>query len=153
MLTLLLPKELQEIFVKNIRNFNRVCNISRSNNCIFGACKRYGWKWGRIKETKKYLPKEVIERSYYRFLSILNTINSYLHLFETNFCTGIAKSCFISCIRKKWFFSQKSAPYRVADPIGGKNFSPKCQNAPYRVGDPIGGTFLKKKIVFSGCSL
>ena len=34
------------------------------------------------------------------------------------------------------------------DPIGGKNFSPKCQNAPYRVGDPIGGTFLKKKSFF-----
>ena len=34
------------------------------------------------------------------------------------------------------------------DPIGGKNFSQKCQNAPYRVGHPIGGTFSKKNLFF-----
>ena len=41
-------------------------------------------------------------------------------------------------------------PYSIqsTDPIGGKNFSQKCQNAPYRVADPIGGTVSTKKSFF-----
>ena len=33
--------------------------------------KRYGWKWGQVKGTKKYYPKEVIEKEIERINEIM----------------------------------------------------------------------------------
>ena len=41
--------------------------------------KRYGWKWGQIKGTKKYYPKEVIEKEIERINEIMQNYQKQRH--------------------------------------------------------------------------
>ena len=42
--------------------------------------KRYGWKWGQVKGTKKYYPKEVIEKEIERINGIMQNYQKKKHL-------------------------------------------------------------------------
>ena len=41
--------------------------------------KRYGWKWGQVKGTKKYYPKEVIEKEIERINEIMQNYQKQRH--------------------------------------------------------------------------
>ena len=48
--------------------------------------KRYGWKWGQVKGTKKYYPKEVIEKEIKRINGIMQNYQKK-NIWNTDECS------------------------------------------------------------------